>query len=605
MLLWQTDETPETRALGTNAPTGLPAALPLYLLDGQQRLTSLHRVFSDDQDAQVVFNVATQKFQNQSAATAKDPRWIKVYPLLAGEKLFARVGRLDDAIPELGDDEIFARLQRVQEIAKYRYHLEIISDMGYAEVTEIFVRVNSGGRSLKATDLALATLSARWPGVVGKLEAEAEHWRALGWGDLDVGFLTRALSASVLGRGLSQWSLGKLTGATDEELEKGWDLVRAGLRRAVPLLKNNIGVTHSSLLPSALVIIPLVEYLGAQGNQQLPSDMADGLLYWFLVATIRARYSGSTDTVISQDIAAVRKDQPLKALMENLGLLGSRVTVTEQTLAGRGQSSPYFFLSFLVAQKREARDWWYGTQIAAGGSGQQKLQYHHIHPRGTLKSDYSKQDVNDLANLAFISGAANLKISDRSPSVYFPEVGAAELERHLVPVDEHLRTADVFPDFVKMRRGLLASAMTDLLDGLRPAWLDEHGSAEDPLSGAMLDLEMFVSEWDEGRLVIRARTGGVSWEGDVGVDALESALEEARGGISGDLDVSGESCVVRPVEDRIEVQWGPFAVTGTVQDWADVLDRERADARPRSDLTEVTSSRWSGERVVFPVVNSE
>ena len=147
--------------------------------------------------------------------------------------------------------------------------------------------------------------------------------------------------------------------------------------------------------------------------------------------------------------------------------------------------------------------------------------------------------------------------------------------------------------------------MTYLLDGLRPAWLDERGSAEDPLSGAMLDLEMFVSEWDEGRLVIRARTGGVSWEGDVGVDALESALEEARGGISSDLDVSGESCVVQPVEDRIEVQWGPFAVTGTVQDWADVLDRERADARPRSDLTEVTSSRWSGERVVFPVVNSE
>jgi uncharacterized protein with ParB-like and HNH nuclease domain len=82
LLFWRTSEMPETRAVAANAPTGNPAVLPLYLLDGQQRLTSLHRVFNDHPEAQIVFNVETEAFQNQSAATKKDVRWIKVYDLI-------------------------------------------------------------------------------------------------------------------------------------------------------------------------------------------------------------------------------------------------------------------------------------------------------------------------------------------------------------------------------------------------------------------------------------------------------------------------------------------------------------------------------------------
>ena len=41
LLFWRTPETPETRAVAAHAPTVKPAVLPLYLLDGQQRLTSL------------------------------------------------------------------------------------------------------------------------------------------------------------------------------------------------------------------------------------------------------------------------------------------------------------------------------------------------------------------------------------------------------------------------------------------------------------------------------------------------------------------------------------------------------------------------------------
>lgn len=59
---------------------------------------------------------------------------------------------------------------------------------------------------MRTTDLALAPLPARWPGVLKKLEDEADRWAAQGWNEVDTTFLTRALTGAVLGRGLSKWS---------------------------------------------------------------------------------------------------------------------------------------------------------------------------------------------------------------------------------------------------------------------------------------------------------------------------------------------------------------------------------------------------------------
>src|SRR5262245_16089847 len=62
ILLWETDEAVTEKELRSST-SGVSLIKPLYLLDGQQRLTSLHRVFSGHERAQVVFNVLTEKFQ--------------------------------------------------------------------------------------------------------------------------------------------------------------------------------------------------------------------------------------------------------------------------------------------------------------------------------------------------------------------------------------------------------------------------------------------------------------------------------------------------------------------------------------------------------------
>jgi hypothetical protein len=330
-------------------------------------------------------------------------------------------------------------------------------------------------------------------------------------------------------------------------------------------------------------------------------------LYWLLVATIRNRYSSAADTKLGQDIPATRTLDPVSTLFSNLGIVGTRVEVTARDLAGRTSNSPYFLLSFLVAQDAGARDWWYGSTIAIGGSDGQKLEYHHIHPQATLvrrPEKYTKAEINDLANLAFISAKANKKISDRSPRHYFAEVGNDELSRHFVPLNPVLRDASAYREFLVARRQLLASAMTELLDKFCPAWLrDAVIAPDDPLAGSQLDFTAYQSDWDAGRIVATAKHNGTERIAAITVPDLEAAFDAASEGLDSDLTIGGESTPVHIDDDGVQIPLGPFIATGTLDDWRNVLDRERADALPLSQCPAVVTEPWLGERLQFPVTN--
>lgn len=613
LLFWKATETPETREVAIGASPDEPKVPPLYLLDGQQRLTSLHRVLNNHPEAQIVFNVDTEAFQNQSAATRKDPRWIKVYDVLREDAdLFELRGHLLDAGVRTASRELGQRLNRLANISRRTFHMEILTDFDYEEIAQIFVRVNSG-RPLKTSDLALATLSARWPGILAKLEEEADYWAARHYRDLDVTFLTRALTGTVLGRGLSAWSHSRLVAATDEELEQGWATVQRGLRHLVHLLKENLKITSSTLIPSHMSLLPLIVLLGERPDEPLAPETRDGILYWFLLANLRNRYSGSTDTRLGQDIPAAREPDPVRKLLTNLGVVGNRIEVTPQDLVGKTRESTYFALSYLVAKQAGAQDWWYGTEISAIAEGAQKLEHHHIHPQATLKNHpnkYSKAEINDLANLAFISGQANRKISDRSPSKYFtdpdlPPLTKEELAAHFVPLDEQLWHADAYREFLSARRRLLAAAMTELLDSFRPAWLDRTTSSVELLPGHSLEFVLYQSSWDMGRVVATAKGENFEWTGSFSFADFDAAINSANSGLDSDIDVAGEAAPVRVENDTMEIAIGPYLVTGTIEAWRETMNREREQALPLSQLPDLKEAPWDGERIPFPITSVE
>jgi hypothetical protein len=227
---------------------------------------------------------------------------------------------------------------------------------------------------------------------------------------------------------------------------------------------------------------------------------------------------------------------------------------------------------------------------------------------------YSKAEINDLANLAFISGRANRTISDRSPSVYFvdpdlPPLTKQELSAHFVPFDEPLRHASAYRKFLSARRTLLAEAMTELLDRFRPAWLDQTVAPTKPDPGSSLQLDLYQSSWESGRVVATAKgdgpDGAFEWVDSFMFADLETAIEQAGNGTDSDIDIAGEPSPVRVENDTVEIAIGPYLVAGTISAWRDVIARECEQAQPISQLPQLEEAPWATERSPFPVTSVE
>lgn len=607
ILLWETAAHVTEKDLQSSA-TSPTLVKPLYLLDGQQRLTSLHRVFTGHERAQVVFNVLTEKFQIESAATKRDARWVRVHELLA-EKVsaFALVAELQKSaeISGISEEDLFGRLDRIKKISSYTYWLEILDDLPHEEVTEIFVRVNSRGRALKETDLALATLSARWPGVVAKLEEEVQWSRDRHYYSLDLAFLVRCLAALAT----ETTSPGSFASVGIPKLEAAWESATRGLHHAVALLQDEVEIDNSTLIPSANALVPLVYYLGTRNDVALAAEERNTLIYWLLVAFIQSRYSSSAATVIAQDVAALRSDDPLRNLYRNLGLFQQRPEIGVATLAGKSSTSPFFLLSYLAARRTKARDWWYGVPVALSHDGTYKVEYHHVHPRARLKDTYGKAEINDLANLAFISDKANRKISARPPAIYFDELDAEDLRRHFVPTSPELRTVDKYPEFVAARRARLAAAMNDLLDSYRPALVDEVRQTE-PGAGdeSVLSIQAYGTSEEAGDIVLVLTTvhGTERWEDTLMFSSIQGALNDLADGIGTELIVGRESINLSAESTEIALPMGPVLVSGALDEWRKVLERELDDLLPADEMPDVPEPTiWDGPRLSLSVLDTD
>ena len=601
MLLWRPNaDVAERIAKIERSGTG-PMALAQYLLDGQQRLTSLHRVFNRHKDADVVFNVEEERFQIQSALTAKDARWVRVIDVLTAEKLSTVRRAICDAQPHLDEDLVEENLGRLRKIGDYEYYLEILTDLPYRAVADIFVRVNSKGRALKTVDLTLAVLSAEWPGVVAKIEEQIKLWGTKGWPKIDAAFLVRALGATATDAA----TLFRLPATSVTDLEEGWKRVKHGTEFLVRLLGENANIKTSNLIPSMNALVPLVVLLGRYDKKQEFTE-ADAVIYWLLFVFVSGRYSSAADTKIAQDALAARKNDPVRRMFESAGLMGAPMAITAEQLIGKGASSPLFLLSYLAAKKAKAKDWWHDVEVSEStGAGGFSIEYHHIHPRATLNAEYAKSEINDLANLAFISATANKKISDRSPEDYFPELlnDRDELTPHLVPLELDLRHASAFREFLTRRRQLLAAAMTELLDERRPPWVV---SAEEPVGAAQTVSASLTIAGQPAELWFEADAQGVRWAAKAPLEDVERFLTEIEDGLASSLAVEPELAQFNQGDADVVVPIGPVALIGDLADWRTVLKREMGDRRTVYEPpANARTAAYDGDRSTYPVLESD
>lgn len=512
ILVWETDDSVPQRDFAVQQERNSYQSTKL-LLDGQQRLTSLSAVlrgqpiqvrwrkrpvellfnlehpdkltfvtevnetaeedFADDiTDAgedvlegrlkQMTFIIATKKLQAM-------PNWVNVSDVFGSHDngpflKKAGVTGFDDPRYE----KFNQRLNRLRSVRNYSYRMDILErTLSYEEVTEIFVRVNSLGAKLRSSDLAMAQITAKWQNSLKIFEQFQKECADLGY-PLELGIHVKNLVAFVTG----QSRFHTVARLTVEELQSGWKQAKEGMRFAINFLKSNIGIESPALLSSPFHLIA-IGYLGHQKQYRLTAAEEADLRYWLLVANTKGRYSrGSTETFLDQDLNRIAKDQSIAALVETLRLQFGRLDIEPGDLEGRNSRSAYFKTMFLAFRQDEAKDWTSNLTISLAHSGKEhKLEFHHIFPRAVLKNHYQPPMINDMANLAFISGKTNRYISKKSPQQYVPffikEQGTQTFAAQCIPTGEELLTVDAFPQFLAARRQLIADRLNRFLQHAR------------------------------------------------------------------------------------------------------------------------------------------
>lgn len=82
------------------------------------------------------------------------------------------------------------------------------------------------------------------------------------------------------------------------------------------------------------------------------------------------------------------------------------------------------------------------------------------------RPDIRANQVDDIANLAFIGGSTNQSISAKAPSDYLAKLAEEKpklLEAQQIPLDPELFNPDRYLNFLEARRALISDRLTEFL----------------------------------------------------------------------------------------------------------------------------------------------
>ena len=523
LLVWATESKTATHRGDSN----LAAGVVKLLLDGQQRITSLYGVVRGrppkffDGNAQAFtglrFHLENETFAFYQPVKMKDdPLWIDVTELMqtgtAG--LGAFVSRLN-ADPELAPKvgAYVGRLSQLLGITEIDFHIEEVTgaDKTLDVVVDIFNRVNSGGTKLSKGDLALAKICSDWPEARDTMKTKIKEWAGAGY-HFNLDWLLRAVNTTLTGEAKFQF----LHDKSAEEIQDALKRATRHIDQCLNMIGGRLGLDHDRVLFARFAIPVMARYLD-QRKGPMNELERDKLLFWFVQAGMWGRFSGSVESFIDQDLAALEGPEgSLDRLLEQLRLWHGGLRVEPAHFTGWSLGARFYPVLYLLTRMGEARDWGTGLPLKSSMLGKMSsLEVHHIFPKAQLyKRDYKRAEVNALANFCFLTKDTNLVISDRLPEAYFPEIESAHpgsLASQWIPEDRELWKIENFRPFLEARKQLLAAEvnkrMEELLHG-ETRWL---AGAAVPATEAATIIGGITSEEEEEQL--EALNGWIDGQG--------------------------------------------------------------------------------------------
>lgn len=461
LLLWSTKEAlkHERNVGGFELPKTAEDYPVNYVLDGQQRLTTLFGVFNSDMktaDPELAdrFNVCfvpeTELFVHYTEANPKTSINLRV--ILDTTKLLPELSRFDDRLKT----SIATLTERFKD---YEFPVVTIKDRTNQEVCRVFQRINSSGTSLSTLELLAAWTWSDQFDLRKEIEIVLDKLSDKGYEQLDETLLMRSLAAVILDR----IEADELVDVPPEALIAGMLRLKQAVYATVDFLEKELRIKNVIFIPFPIMIVPLVKFF----SLTLKPDAAQmkSLKRWFWFVAFTQRYKAGTNVAVMDDLkvmSALATGLPLgeisskiePALFKKTWRINS--TIAKATICMLAQYSPRSFLSGNL------------VDLSTAMSAYNSREFHHVYPKAFLATQGIQfHESNIIANVCFLSSADNRTISDTAPVTYMakidPKLKPSIAASSLLPVAA-MDGALPYADFIGARAQMLAEAAKKLID---------------------------------------------------------------------------------------------------------------------------------------------
>lgn len=275
-----------------------------YLLDGQQRLTTLcGSLFWDGEDRSSLWNISFDLLKEEfiHPKEAEAPHLFPLRSLIDTSAFLRQCGAF---VGEVNREVLFQNAERLlRAIKDYKVAVVKIGDISIEEVAPIFERINSTGRKLTIVDLMMAATWSEDFDLNREIEALLQISVASDFGEIKNPILLRSISAAA-GLGINKGDIQKLRGVSSDDLSTASLTTRSAVGAAIEFLKEPVKVLDYSRIPFGLQFTHVVEFFRIRPNPE--PDQIEELRSWFWYTSFTRYFSSANSGQNSADLAKIR-----------------------------------------------------------------------------------------------------------------------------------------------------------------------------------------------------------------------------------------------------------------------------------------------------------
>ena len=474
-LFWANANVDHTKGIGTALKQKHPN---LLIVDGQQRLTSLYAVIKAQEIIRenytkativIAFNPLEEKFEIPDASIRKNPRYFQNISLIWEPNIniikvineFLQNLKKSVEISEEDEGHIQNAFMHLKNLEAYPFSaLELSSSISEEQVADVFVRINSQGKTLNQADFILTLMSVFWEEgrkaleefcrscrEPSKLEASPFNYLI----DPDPDQLLRVSVGLAFRRARLQYVYSILRGKdlesgvfSSERRDTQFEVLKLSQAKCLNIQNwhefikavKQTGFTKGDYISSKNnLLYAYIFFLIGREDYRMDLYLLKKLIgKWFFMSSITGRYTGSPETVMEMDLARLRGISTAEDFQKVLNdIIISQFTsdfwdiTLPMDLATSSSKSPSlyaYYASLYVLGANGLFSRLKVSELLQEGLRSKKsaLERHHLFPKAWLnKMGITEQrETNQIANYALVEWSDNIAISDKAPSTYLP-----------------------------------------------------------------------------------------------------------------------------------------------------------------------------------------